>query len=107
MKKIDAADLKQFLQKLPDSSLLMIDVRTPEEYNAEHIDNTHNLPLVDLLTKPKDFTTYKTIVVLAKTKDEALKACKAIALSRTQELYYSFGSIDSYVKSGIRTIKSH
>ncbi len=105
-KKINAADLKKSLQTLPNSSLLIIDVRQSEEYYLEHIDNTINLPLVDLASKPKDFWVYKIIIIIAKTKDEGLKACKILETVPQQELYYTYDSMKNFSEAKIRIIKT-
>ena len=67
-------DMKSFYQKASNESLIIIDVRDPEEYALKHVANAVNIPL-DLLSKHMvALNEDETYYILCKTGVRSEKA---------------------------------
>lgn len=64
--------LKELIKK--DSSTLLIDVRTSEEYKAGHIKGSRNIPLQDIENSNFELDKQAKIVLVCKTGRRAEKA---------------------------------
>ena len=72
VKTITAQELKSVLY---DPDKVFIDVRSPIEYNAQHIQQFQNIPLK---SKFKDLPKDKEIVVICQTGIRSNQACKKL-----------------------------
>lgn len=60
---ITAADLQQLLQQ-PDRHMLLIDVRSPEEFTALHIPGAVNIPLLALKNNSSIMNTATQLITV-------------------------------------------
>ena len=58
-----ATELKNLLHSIPDN-VIIIDVRNPDEFAAQHIPEAINIPLVELNTRIKEITPKEKIITV-------------------------------------------
>ena len=98
-----ATDLKK---KLEIGEVLLIDVREPSEYEAEHIEGSYHIPLgeISLDKLPK---SSGSIVIHCKSGMRSSTACqKLLDLDPTLELYTLEGGITGWREAGFKVITS-
>lgn len=75
MKSISIEAFHKLLRKKPSKSVLFIDVRTPGEYKAEHIENVENYPLDEIKDSAKKLRKFKTVYVHCNSGNRSSRAC--------------------------------
>ena len=88
------------MMKNNDSSIVLLDVRNPEEITGFKVDGSVNIPLKDLESRISELNTYtgKTIAVISNSDSHSSDAQKIL----TQHGYTSKrvrGGVDAYRKS--------
>jgi rhodanese-related sulfurtransferase len=58
-----ATELKSLLHRTP-GNVIIIDVRNPDEFAAQHIPEAINIPLVELNTRIKEITAKEKIITV-------------------------------------------
>lgn len=104
---IDSSKLFERIRK-PQKKDCFIDVRTPEEYEAEHIPHFKNYPLDQL---PKHFEDFKgkNIIISCKTGARGMdagKIFKKAALEGTAIIEHS-ESLQGWKEAGLQTVVPH
>lgn len=86
-KNITTYGLKKVLNNKED--ILLLDIRTKEEYEADKIDNAINIPLQDLLYELDDLEEYKDkkVVVYCRSGHRSITACNLLSISGFNNLY--------------------
>ena len=82
--------------------LLVLDVRTVEEYNAKHLYNATLIPLVGLEGRLSELTSYNDteIVVYCRSGSRSLQASKILVVNNFSKIYNMLGGIDTWVGAG-------
>lgn len=75
VRQITTAELKKELQ---ERNKQFIDVRTPGEYNGNHIRNFKNIPLNELAQKANGLSKEKEVVVICQSGMRSNKASKML-----------------------------
>tara|TARA_Y100001936_G_scaffold12085_1_gene10559 strand:- start:276 stop:689 length:414 start_codon:yes stop_codon:yes gene_type:complete len=81
------------------SKVLLIDIRTSDEYNNGHIANAKNFTLDKLSTIKASKQDY--IITYAKTDSEAIKAAKLINDTGFENVCYLDGGINSWIENNM------
>lgn len=86
-KNITTDELKKVLDNKED--ILLLDIRTKEEYEECKIDNAINIPLQDLLYEVGDLEEYKDkkVVVYCRSGHRSITACNLLSISGFNNLY--------------------
>ncbi|MEP3374417.1 MAG: HesA/MoeB/ThiF family protein [Maribacter dokdonensis] len=79
LKSIEANVLQQLLS---EGSIELLDVRTPKEYQRQHIDQVKHIPLSELADRSSELNLEETVYVICQS---GVRSKKAIA--KLQELY--------------------
>ena len=82
--------------------LLVLDVRTVEEYNAKHLYNATLIPLVGLEGRLSELTSYNDteIVVYCRSGSRSLQASIILVANNFSKIYNMLGGIDTWVGAG-------
>tara|TARA_B100000749_G_C18311461_1_gene416920 strand:- start:24 stop:545 length:522 start_codon:yes stop_codon:yes gene_type:complete len=98
MKTIDIATLNQL--QIPVNELVIIDIRTPDEYAKVHIPNSINIPLTQLSTT--NFTQWqnKTLLFYCKAGHRTQQAESLIAQLNCKTILCLQGGINAWQKVG-------
>jgi rhodanese-related sulfurtransferase len=97
VKTVDAATLRQWLDQ---GSTMLVDVREPAEYRAQHIAQAHLIPLgkIDAAQMPIN----GQIVVHCLKGGRGVSACeKLIRQNPKLEIYNLVGGIDAWAAAGL------
>lgn len=94
-KRISPLEAKEMLEK--DNSIILLDVRTPEEYKEKRIPNSTNLPIDELEEKVAEVLPDKdaTIIVYCKLSKRSGKATKMLCRMGYQNVY-NLGGIEDW-----------
>ena len=93
---IQTVDVKTFAEKLKSNkNPQLLDVRTPEEFNSEHIENATNVNWNsdDFLTKSENYDKSKPIFVYCKVGGRSSQAASKLAELGFSEIYNLEGGI--------------
>ncbi len=104
VKTVDAATLKQWLAR---GEAVLVDVREPAEYNAEHIVGAHPIPLGGIGTAKLPARDGKNLVIHCLKGGRGASACeKLLAEDPALEICNLAGGIDAWTASGFAVEKS-
>ena len=78
---------------IKDENIILIDVRTENEYNSGHIKNAINIPLNDIQNKI-DYQKDKPLAVYCRTGKRSLEAAKTLAKMGYTKIY-DLGGIEN------------
>jgi rhodanese-related sulfurtransferase len=95
-------DVTQFEQKLSDTNIVLIDVRTPQEYSQGHIAGSLNIDFYgdNFESEMKAIDQSKTILVYCKSGNRSGKAINILAKNNFKNIYDLSGGITNWVNSG-------
>ncbi len=97
IKKIDKAALKEVIKA---DDVQLIDVRTAEEYEAEHIGNAVNFNIIDrkmFVDQIKDLDRQKPVYVYCKIGGRSKRAAKLLKEKGFVEIYDYSGGYNDWV----------
>ncbi|MEG1141793.1 MAG: rhodanese-like domain-containing protein [Clostridia bacterium] len=86
-KNINTNELKQLLEN--DSDIVLLDIRTKEEYEEDNIEKSINIPLQNLLYDMYDIEEYKDrkVIVYCRSGHRSITACNLLYISGFKDLY--------------------
>ncbi|MDR5712000.1 rhodanese-like domain-containing protein [Nesterenkonia flava] len=93
---------EDLLQGDPSAPQVLIDVRTPAEFEAAHIKGSRNLPL-DLLQKNPSAVASslpEEVMLLCQSGARSQQAAQALSQAGTDRLHMLNGGINAYVQAG-------
>lgn len=102
-KSVQTIDTKLYAEKLKSTeNPQLLDVRTPEEYNTEHIDNAANVNWNgdDFAAKANKYDKSKPVFVYCKVGGRSAKAADKLAEMGFKEIYNLDGGIMKWNASG-------
>lgn len=86
---------------LDNGEAVLIDVREPAEYKAEHIKGSHLLPLGGCCPEKLPIAAEsKKVIIHCKAGKRGEKACAALSVSG-REIYNIAGGLDAWVAAGL------
>ena len=87
------------IQLLNGSKVLLIDLRSSEEFNAGHIINAKNISLDDI--ESIKINKEDSIVAYGIDDNEAIKAAKKLVRLGLEQAYYLEGGINSWIENSM------
>jgi len=87
------------IQLLNGSKVLLIDLRSSEEFNAGHIINAKNISLDDI--ESIKINKEDSIVAYGINDNEAIKAAKKLVKLGLEQAYYLEGGINSWIENSM------
>ena len=93
--EIDYSEAKQMLKN--DKEILLIDVRSPQEYKESHLDGAINLPLYDIEQQAEEKIKKKDtpIIIYCQSGSRSRKAIQILKQEDYQNLYEIEGGLDN------------
>jgi phage shock protein E len=85
------------------SNFVIVDVRTPEEFQQGHVPNAINVPLSKIIENPAILTSSKgkPIVLYCRSGYRAGKAAEALRKDGHQNLRHLDGDMQAWLKAGL------
>lgn len=102
--KISAQNLHNEINS-SQGSFLILDVRTPVEFQESHISGAKNIELENFSGGEECLLCYDKIFVVCKGGVRADKACKKIPESILPKTFILDGGLDSWINNGFDVIK--
>lgn len=98
---INSVDAKTLKTWFDNNEAVLIDVREPEEYQAENIPDATLIPLASISTRVLPAFGNKKLVVHCKLGKRGLKACeKLLAENPSLDIYNLEGGIAAWSQAG-------
>ncbi|PIR55241.1 hypothetical protein COU74_02460 [Candidatus Peregrinibacteria bacterium CG10_big_fil_rev_8_21_14_0_10_36_19] len=95
MKSITAKDLCEVL-KSDDKNVLLLDVRSAEEFEEGHIPGAINIPAMGLLNRSDELKGYERIFVNCKGGGRSMMACQYLNQKGFDNVYNVIGGFDAW-----------
>jgi rhodanese-related sulfurtransferase len=98
---------QQELIELNSDSVVIVDVRTPEEFQQGHVPNAINVPLSEIVDNPTILLSSKekSIVLYCRSGYRAGKAARALHQDGYQNLRHLEGDMQGWLKAGLSVAK--
>ena len=106
MSTITVQELNQLLQRDIDKNMLVIDVRTPAEYQAGRIASVVNRPLDELENYVGEFQSYQKIYVHCQSGNRSQKACDKLRALGIHHYVNVVGGVSAWEQAGFGTLKT-
>ena len=103
-KTISASDARAMMQS--SSNILIVDVRTPEEYAQGHLKGAINIPLSDLPLRIVKFEQNRPILVYCQTGYRSAEASSILMKAGFTKVYNLEGGITAWINAGYPTVTS-
>jgi rhodanese-related sulfurtransferase len=105
-RKLGAPVAYELMRDNPD--MLIIDLRTPEEYNGEtgHVQRAQNIPLERLPYRLLEISSYRgeTFLVYCRADDCGDKAIAILLSSGFENVMLMDGGIEGWIRAGYKTV---
>ena len=97
-KNLSSIELKNWIKS--NKNILLLDIRTEEEFREAHIENSINIPLQNLLYNIDELQDYdeKDIVVYCRSGHRSITACNLLSMEGFDKLYNLEDGILGYLK---------
>lgn len=106
MSTITVQELNHLLQRGIDKNTLVMDVRTPVEYQAGRIAAVINRPLDKLENYVGEFQSYQKIYVHCQSGNRSEKACDKLRALGIHHYVNVLGGISAWEQAGFSTLKT-
>jgi rhodanese-related sulfurtransferase len=102
----DHVDADTFADRIAERDVVLLDVRTPEEYAAGHLEGATNLPLADadFAKAVADLDPDTTYAVYCRTGVRSQQAMEAMRRAGIEAVYDLDGGITAWTRSGRLTV---
>lgn len=105
MKTVTVEQLHHLLEKPLKGKEVLIDVRTPGEYAAEHISGAENIPLDQIESQRERLEQYDTIYVQCMSGNRSSQACQVLDTLKGAQVMNVEGGISAWKQHKYSTIK--
>lgn len=87
-----------------DTALVIIDLRTPDEFAQRHINGSVNIPAEQIRKRLKEFATMqkrrRNMILVSRDGNEARRIVKRLQRENIDRVWYMYGGIQAWEKSG-------
>lgn len=98
---------QQDFMSQPPGSYLILDVRTPQEYAAGHLDSALNIPhdrVVDLLPQIQEYAA-TPVLLYCRSGNRAVKAAEVLGQAGFTNLHHLAGDMQAWEEAGLPIVK--
>ena len=103
-KTISVSDARAMIQS--SSNLLVVDVRTPEEYTQGHLKGAINIPLSDLQLRIGGLEQNRPMLVYCQTGSRSAQASSILVKAGFTQVYNLDGGMTAWINSGYPTVNA-
>jgi len=103
-KTISVSDASAMIQS--SSNLLVVDVRTPQEYAQGHLKAATNIPLSDLPLRIGGLDRNRSILVYCQTGVRSAQAATMLVNAGFTQVYDMEGGLTAWINAGYPTVTS-
>lgn len=106
MQSISVQTFKQQLAQENAADTLIIDVRTPGEYRAEHILGVSNLPIGELESQLNTLRQYRHIYVHCASGNRSKQACQKLNQLGLTNIINVEGGLNGWKQAGLPVVRT-
>jgi rhodanese-related sulfurtransferase len=99
-----AVDEAHRLLASESEELLVVDVRTREEYDAGHIEGAVSIPISELSNSTEEFNTSTKIIVYSANGTNSTIACDVLIKNGSARVYNVVGGLNAWNESGYAAV---
>jgi rhodanese-related sulfurtransferase len=88
----------------PETELLVVDVRTREEYDAGHIEGALSVPISELNNRTEEFNTSTKIIVYSANGTNSTVVCDILIKNGSARVYNVVGGLEAWNESGYAVV---
>lgn len=97
VKGINQITSQETNRKFKNKNVQFVDVRTPQEYKANHRKPFTNIPLHELANRIKDLDKHKEIVVICQSGMRSMRAAKILKKNGFEKISNVKGGMSSWM----------
>jgi rhodanese-related sulfurtransferase len=97
--------VQQAKEMIDKGDVFILDVRTQEEYDAEHIRNSTLIPVQDLSKRLNEVPRDRKILVYCRTGGRSTTASEILVNNGFTQIYNMKGGITEWTKAGYGVVK--
>lgn len=105
MKTISPKAVHDTIGTLPAGSYAIVDVRSPDEFKHEHIENSINMPLDTVLEHAETLRNYAHVFLYCRSGNRSGQACIRLHDAQIEHAVSIEGGIEDMKKAGFKTIR--
>ncbi|MBN2733932.1 MAG: MBL fold metallo-hydrolase [Methanomicrobiaceae archaeon] len=91
---------KEVSEKIKEKDVLLVDVRSPEEFKEGHVKGAVNIFAMDLRTEYKKIDPKKPVIVMCRTGHRSSLASSILKQKGFKNVYNAAGGITGYINGG-------
>ncbi|MBU2559764.1 rhodanese-like domain-containing protein [archaeon] len=105
MYKIEEITVEEAIKMVRDEDAVLIDVRTPSEYYAEHVEGVKWIPLDELSQRAGELEKDKVILAcFCRSGSRSLRACEVLKSLGFTKLFNVRGGLLAWKSAGFNTV---
>jgi len=105
MNSISVQELQTILKATnADGEVLVIDVRSPDEYQDIHIENVRNIPLDELENRMDELRGHKNVYIHCGTGGRSAEACSFLQGLDVPNVFNVDGGIEAWEEAGLPVV---
>ncbi|MDF2671154.1 MAG: rhodanese-like protein [Paenibacillus sp.] len=97
---LDSQELQRLLH-LPEQTVIVIDVREPEEYEVAHIPGVPLIPMGDIIDQLDDLDTAKEYVFVCRSGRRSLEVAKYFKANGFERVHNHLGGMLDWQSAGL------
>jgi rhodanese-related sulfurtransferase len=97
-------EVNRLITSEPETELLVVDVRTREEYDAGHIEGAVSVPVSELSNSTEKFNTSTKIIVYCANGSNSTLVCDMLIKNGSARVYNVVGGMDAWNESGYTVV---
>jgi rhodanese-related sulfurtransferase len=105
MKYISIQELQAVLETKERGNIVVIDVRTPEEYAAACIPGVVSMPLPEIAKHLEELKRYDTVYVHCQSGNRSQRACSSFEALGLENTINVTGGLNEWAKLGFEIIR--
>jgi rhodanese-related sulfurtransferase len=103
--KIEEITVEEAINMIKSGDAVLLDVRTPEEYYAEHVERAKWIPLDELPERLEELDREKAILAcFCRSGYRSSHACHILQKNGFKKLYNVRGGIIAWKEAGFKTV---
>ncbi|NOZ58375.1 MAG: rhodanese-like domain-containing protein [Euryarchaeota archaeon] len=105
MSGVEEISVEEAAELVRGGSAILLDVRTPQEYHAEHVEGARWIPLDELPERLDELDREKVILAcFCRSGMRSSRACEILREHGFKKLYNVRGGITAWKRAGFRTV---
>lgn len=105
MIKLPPKEFSTLVAERPKITFLLLDVRSPAEYNEMRIEDAVNIPISELEARAHELKSFDRIVTYCAHGSRARSACKYLISLGFENVSYFNGNIEEWGDYGLPIVK--